>query len=251
MISGSFETFNDPARFGLFPIASLIFRRGDVMPGQTVKRLPHSVQVAETTKSPNSWNFSALRSLSNIYRFEGEFVTDDSTTPNDITTKDKSLINGTAIASENGQILRDLKDASLVVNTPRSQVVSSFFQNKKSFDTNDMTVAIDGQFATVALSSPSNKPINQADKLYLIVVGRAENTGFSYSFARNKAIGRGHGPILTDHINAQISIRTVNPALKVIPLSNTGEKLPAIPSKYEDGRFSFKTSAETIYYIIE
>ena len=251
MISGSFETFNDPARFGLFPIASLIFRRGDVTPGQSVKRLPHSVQVAETTKSPNSWNFSALRSLSNIYRFEGEFVTDNSTTPNDITTKDKSFIDGTAIASENGQILRDLKDASLVVNTPRSQVVSSFFQNKKSFETDDMTVAIDGQFATVALSSPSDKPINQADKLYLIVVGRAENTGFSYSFARNKAIARGQGPILTDHIDAQISIRTANPALKVIPLSNTGEKLPAIPSKYEDGRLSFKTSANTIYYVIE
>jgi hypothetical protein len=250
-ISGSFETFNDPARFGLFPIASLIFRRGDVTPGQTVKRLPHSVQVAETTKSPNSWNFSALRSLSSIYRFEGEFTTDDSTTPNDITTKDKSLIDGTAIASENGQILRNLKDASLVVNTPRSQVVSSFFQNKKSFETNDMSVAIDGQFATVALSSPSDKPINQADKLYLIIVGRAENTGFSYSFARNKRVTTGYGPILTDHIDAQISIRTTNPALKVIPLSNTGEKLPAIPSKYEDGRLSFKTSANTIYYIIE
>ena len=250
-ISGSFETFNDPARFGLFPIASLIYRRGDVTPGQTVKRLPHSVQIAETTKSPNSWNFSALRSLSNMYRFEGEFVMDDSATPNDITTKDKSLINGTEITSENGQIKRDLKDASLVVNTPRSQVVSSFFQNKKSFSTNDMTVAIDGQFATVALSSPSNKPINQADKLYFIVVGRAENTGFSYSFARNKAVTRGNGPIITDHINADITIKTANPALKVHPMSNRGEKLPAIASKYEDGRLVFTTPADTIYYIIE
>ena len=114
-----------------------------------------------------------------------------------------------------------------------------------------MAVAIDGQFATVALSSPSDKPINQADKLYLIVVGRAENTGFSYSFARNKRVTTGEGPILTDHIDAQISIRTANPALKVIPLSNTGEKLPAIPSKYEDGKLSFKTSANTIYYVIE
>ena len=109
-----------------------------------------------------------------------------------------------------------------------------------------MSIAIDGQFATVALSSPSDKPISQSDKLYLIVVGRAENTGFSYSFARNKRVTTGYGPILTDHIDAQISIRTTNPALKVIPLSNTGEKLPAIPSKYEDGRLSFKTSANTI-----
>ena len=250
-ISGSFETFNDPARFGLFPIASLIFRRGDVTPGQTVKRLPHSVQIAETTKSPNGWNFSALRSLSNIYRFEGEFVTDDSATPYDITQQDKSLINGTEITSENGQIKRDLKNASVVIDTPRSQVVSSSFQNKKSFSTNDMTVAIDGQFATVALSSPSNKPINQADKLYFIVVGRAENTGFSYSFARNKAVTRGNGPIITDHINADITIKTANPALKVHPMSNRGEKLPAIASKYEDGRLVFTTSADTIYYIIE
>ena len=249
-ISGSFETFNDPARFGLFPIASLIFRRGDVTPGQTVKRLAHPVKTAQTTKSPNSWSLPVLRSLSNMYRFEGEFVTDDSTTPNDL-PQNKSLIDGTAIASENGQIRRNLKDASVVIDTPRSQVVSSFFQNRKSFSTNDMTVAINDQFATVALSSPSDKPINQADKLYLIVVGRAENTGFSYAFARNKAVTRGNGPILADHINATITIKTSNPSLKVHPVTNRGEKLPAIPSKYDDGRLSFTTSADTIYYIIE
>ncbi|MBR4902504.1 MAG: hypothetical protein IKZ46_16310 [Victivallales bacterium] len=248
-LSGSFETFNDPARFGLFPIASLIYRRGDVTPGHTVKRLVHSAQVAATTKSPSSWNYSALRSLSNMYRFEAEFT--DSTNPDDITQKDKSLINGTAVASENGQILRDMKDASLIIDTPRSQVVTSFFQNKKSFSTNDMTVAIDRQFATVALSSPSDKPINQSDKLFLIVVGRAENTGFSYAFARNKMVTRGYGPILTDHINAAITIKTANPALKVYPMSNTGEKLPAVPSTYDDGKLSFTTSANTIYYIIE
>jgi hypothetical protein len=164
---------------------------------------------------------------------------------------DKSLIDGTAIASENGQLRRNLKDASVVIDTPRSQVVSSFFQNRKSFSTNDMTVAINDQFATVALSSPSDKPINQADKLYLIVVGRAENTGFSYAFARNKAVTRGNGPILADHINATVAIKTANAALKVHPVSNRGEKLPAIPSKYEDGWLSFTTSADTIYYIIE
>ena len=248
-LSGSFETFNDPARFGLFPIASLIYRRGDVTPGQTVKRLVHSAQVAETTKSPSSWSLPALRSLSNIYRFEGQFT--DATAPNDITPKDQSLIKGTEITSENGQIKRDLKNASVVIDTPRSQVVSSFFQNKKSFSTNDMTVSIDGQFATVAISSPSDKPISQSDKLYFIVVGRAEHTGFSYAFARNKAVTRGNGPILTDHINATVSIKTANPALKVYPMANTGEKLPAVPSKYEDGRLSFTTSANTIYYVIE
>ena len=96
-----------------------------------------------------------------------------------------------------------------------------------------------------------DKPINQADKLYLIVVGRAENTGFSYAFARNKAVTRGNGPILADHINATVAIKTANAALKVHPVSNRGEKLPAIPSKYEDGRLLFTTSADTIYYIIE
>ena len=248
-LSGSFETFNDPARFGLFPIASLIYRRGDVTPGKTVKRLAHSAQTAETTKAPSSWNYSALRSLSNIYRFEGQFT--DSASPDDITLQDKSFINGTSITSENGQIRRDLKDASLIVDTPRSQVVTSFFQNKKSFSTNDMTVAIDRQFATVALSSPSDKPIREADWLYLIAVGRAENTGFSYAFARNKAVTRGDGPILADHINAAITIKTANPALKVYPMSNTGEKLPAVPSTYDDGKLSFTTSANTIYYVIE
>ena len=66
-----------------------------------------------------------------------------------------------------------------------------------------------------------------------------------------KAVTRGNGPILADHINATITIKTANAALKVHPVSNRGEKLPAIPSKYEDGRLSFTTSANTIYYIIE
>ena len=70
-------------------------------------------------------------------------------------------------------------------------------------------------------------------------------------FARNKMVTRGYGPILTDHINAAITIKTANPALKVYPMSNTGEKLPVIPSTYDDGKLSFTTSANTIYYIIE
>ncbi|NUP98660.1 MAG: hypothetical protein HUU35_02270, partial [Armatimonadetes bacterium] len=54
ILSGSFETFNDPCRFGLFPAAALIYRRGDVAAARETVTVHLPRQRALTAPSPGS-----------------------------------------------------------------------------------------------------------------------------------------------------------------------------------------------------
>jgi len=68
-LSGAFETFNDPARFGLFANAALLFRRGDAAAGAGPVAVCISRQQAAGADSPTPWSVAAYRGLSESRRF--------------------------------------------------------------------------------------------------------------------------------------------------------------------------------------
>jgi len=67
-ITGAFETFNDPARFGLFPAAALIYRRGDVATGRELTTIAIPPERAITAPSPSAWSVPALSRLPEVHR---------------------------------------------------------------------------------------------------------------------------------------------------------------------------------------
>jgi len=83
-------------------------------------------------------------------------------------------------------------------------------------------------------------------------VGRAENTGFQYSFTRKKKLGDGTGPILIDPIRAKVSIATDQAGLKVWALAADGTGTGEVKATYAGGRLTFDLGAEakTMYYVI-
>jgi hypothetical protein len=254
-ITGAFETFNDPARFGLMPIAALIYRREDVRRGASADRQAVAIpmSLAASAKSPSSYHIGAYRGLAELQPFHTQLTLDD-TIPAGAFGPDSPSIAEDLRRSSSGEILRDRANATLKIDTPRSQVLQAFFSDDlPALSTSALSVRSRSLYATIALSSLSGAPISQSRQLLLTTVGRAENTGFSYNLLRNRRHNSGRGPILVDPICGEFSIATQHSDLKVRPIAPNGQKMPALPSQWANGKLSF-TIGETdasLFFAIE
>lgn len=254
-INGAFETFNDPARFGLMPIAALIYRREDVRRGASGDRQAVAIPMtlAASAKSPASYNVPAYRGLAELRPFHTQLVADDEI-PAGALGPDAPSIAEDIRRSSSGEIIRDRAKATLTIDTPRTQVVQAFFSDELPvLSTSALTVSSRNRYATIGLSSLSGAPINQSRQLLLTTVGRAENTDFAYNLMRNRRLSTGKGPILMDPICAQISIATQQQGLKVKPIAANGQRLAPIATQWADGKLTFTISAAdaSLYFAIE
>ena len=113
-----------------------------------------------------------------------------------------------------------------------------------------MKVVSKTDFAVIALSSLSNDPIEVADNLLLTTIGRARNTDQVYD--GDKMVSYGKAPILSEVINATISITTQRDDLKVWGVNAEGFYVGRIPTKLEDGIMTFTVGEKfpASYYLI-
>ncbi len=249
-ITGAFETFNDPARFGLFPHAALAYRRGDFRTGsETWVHIPP--ELAESAKSPSSYSGSAYQSLAMRRRFrtavaDGPFARE--TLAHDADGKSVSV---QSVAPDQS-FRHDPKAQILALSSPRTQVVSGFIRDAGEQTTGNMTVSSGTVFATIALSSLDGDPIERSASLLLTAVGRAENTGFAFDVTRTKRLAGGSGPILIDPVRATVRIKTGRKDLAVIPVGADGTRGNALSAHVSDGWLTFEIGPEsrTIYYAI-
>lgn len=248
-LSGAFETFNDPARFGLFPHAALIFRRGDLKPAAQRVAVAIPLDLACSAASPSPWSSPAYNALVETQRVESVLEATPAGYDRVVKPSDRLPVENLRRA-EGGQIWRDVERNVGAVDTPMSQAVYGFLGAAGKLSTADMTVTSSSVFATIALSSLTDAPINRSERLLLTAVGRAENTGFAYNILRTKRTADGSGPILADGIRGTISIATTQPDMEVWAVSAEGKLSEQIPTRYENGRLSFEIGPQwkTIYY---
>ncbi|NMA47560.1 MAG: hypothetical protein GX945_13450 [Lentisphaerae bacterium] len=252
-INGAFETFNDPARFGLMPIAALIYRREDVRRGSDRQAVAIPMSLAASAKSPSGYGVPAYRGLAELRPFHTQLTADDNIPAGALGPDSPSLAEDLR-RSSTGEIVRDRAKATLTIDTPRTQVVQAFFSDEApALSTSALTVNSRNRYATIGLSSLSGAPIDQSRQLLLTTVGRAENTDFAYNLMRNRRLSTGKGPILMDPICARISIATQQQGLKVKPLAANGQKLAPIPAQWADGKLSFTVNEAdaSLYFVIE
>lgn len=246
-ITGAFETFNDPARFGLFPHAALIYRRGDFAESEemTLVRIPESLAASE--RSPTPWGSPAYRGLAESRRFRTVFA-DEGGVPHD-----QPLVEGNRRISETGQIRRDIESRILLLDSPRTQAITGFLEEAGKQATSGLEVESGTLFATVAASALDDQPLAESGRILLTAVGRAENTGFAYNLLRNRRAASGTGPILADPVRAHIAIRTSQTNLRVAPVAADGTRGEPLAAAHVDGilRFEIGPEAKTIYYLLE
>lgn len=259
-LSGAFETFNDPARFGLFPAAALMFRRGDVAPAREWVAVTIPQEMAQSARTPAPWNAPTHRALPELHGLATALVPEEGAPGGpDLGGFSQVVPVGTPMGdmgderqSDTGQLWRSISRKLLRVDTPRSQMLTGYLGSAGELATADMTLTCQSLFATIALSSLTDEPIRESGRLLLTAVGRAENTGFRYNMLRNKVITEGTGPILVDPIQARVAVRTNRPNLTVWAIGPDGSRVGQVPAQTQEGSLVFEIgpAAKTIYYEI-
>ncbi|MBD3181864.1 hypothetical protein GF312_06205 [Candidatus Poribacteria bacterium] len=249
-LSGSFETFNDPCRFGLFYHAALIFRRGDVKPADDVIAVEFSEEDVFKSPNPAVWNIPALPLLPEKQKLVMSIG--DSDLPSIPYDKPALSDEDCEIHSHTGELYRNWEKGIGKIDTQMTKAAYGFLGDMDVIRMKGLKLEVKTDFATIALSSITHDKIDQSDKLLLTAVGRAENTGFTYNILHTKTLDKGTGPILIEPVEAEIEIDTDRKNLEVWALGTDGSRLKRMPNEYSNSKFKFSIGKEgkTIYYLI-
>ena len=251
---GMFTVWNDPAKFGLFYHGALMMRRGDVR--QAEKTVGSLLTGNAIPKMVDTLQASAM----DFHRVVSVLPEQDKTGLDEVYDSADTYpgIDEDVLVSDTGELWRDKKRKIGAVDTPRTKVVYGAlhiynqtglsYQNR--VDLNGMSVKSHTDFAVVAASSLSDKPLNETDNILLSTIGRACNTGMS--FDGEKLLDYGRPPIQVEVIDAEIEIETVHPDLVIWSIDSNGYMTGRLNSVYEDGRLKFHVGPKyaSPYYLI-
>lgn len=244
---GVFDTFNDPAKFGLFYHAALILRRGDVKPAEKTV----NIQISDIRQSKGE----ASNLTPELHRVE-TLLPGMKPSPKAIITEPEKRfpeLKPSEVLSDTKEMYRNLNKRFGWIDSERTKAVYGFVGEQGEIALNDMTVTAINDFATIAVSSLTNEPINRSSNMLLTAVGRAENTDVLYDAEHTQQLDPGYGPMQIEIIEAAIKIRTTKPHLRVMSINPQGMITGYMKSEYKDGvlYFSIGKEFQSMYYLIQ
>ena len=236
---GIFDTYNDPAKFGLFQHAALITRRGDVK--QAEKTVYQNINV-EDLYDPDykvPYMQASVEQSKLRYRYngktEGEFaeVKDD-------------------VLSDTKEIYRNWKKGYGWIDAGRTKAVYGFIGDE-DFQLTDVSIKAKNNYATIAISSLTDEDITNSNNLFITAVGKADNTDSVYNNDHTTLLKEGKAPILIEVIEAEIAIKTPYKNMRVWSVDPEGYYTGLMPTTYEDGvlKFTIGKEFESMYYLVQ
>ncbi|MDD5679396.1 MAG: hypothetical protein PHW60_15620 [Kiritimatiellae bacterium] len=249
----NWETFNDPAKFGLFYHAALLFRRRDVSPArQTLAIHLDDEAIFKTKASPN--HFAALTPGAEQHK-TGMILPGQSVSADLVYNLDESAgkpVKGPVI-SDTGEYGRDIRKRYAWIDSSRTRAAFGFLGKAGRIRLQGLELKVKTPFAVIAISSLTNDPIHKSANLLLTAVGRADNTGAKYNAAHTVRIELGRAPTLIEVIEAKIALETDQPALKILAINPEGFLTGHIPAKIENGKLTFEIGKvfPSMYYLIQ
>ena len=134
-----------------------------------------------------------------------------------------------------------------------TKVIYGFVGREGHISLTDIDFDIQTDFATVAISSLTDSPVNASGNMLLTAVGRAENTNSRYNPDRTQVLEVGEGPVRVEVIEGTIGIRTNRKNLRVMSINPQGMITGYMPSSYSDGVFRFEIGKafQSMYYLIQ
>jgi hypothetical protein len=236
---GVFDTYNDPAKYGLFYHAALITRRGDVKPAE--KTVYHNVDIQQLYDPAFKITdpVAAVEQHGLRFRYNGK-------------TEGEFAEPKGEVLSDTKELYRNWEKGYGWIDTPMTKAVYGFTGGEK-FDLNDVSIQVKNNYATVAISSLTKDAINHSENLFITAVGKADNTDAVYNNEHNSLLKEGRAPILIEVIEAEIAIKTDRKNLKVWSVNPEGFYTGFLPATYEDGVFKFTIGKEfeSMYYLVQ
>ena len=252
-----FDSFNDPAKFGLFYQAALILRRGDVRLAEQTVAVRVSAEDGGQLVRSGYGGLPALTLTPELHRVGltfGEAVDPKA----QIALPDQIVVDASAgeVRSDTGELWRSWTRRIGTIDTPRTQAAYGFLGTAGLIQLGDLALEVQTEFATIALSSLSDEPITRSQSLLLSAVGRCDNTAAEYSPDGTRQLSFGRAPVLIEPVEAKISLRSTRSNLKVWVVSDHGEVVTRLKTEYQDGVLRFTIGAQpdwnpsTMYYLI-
>ena len=147
-----FDAFNDPAKFGLFYHAALLFRRGDVRPGEksAAVQIPEDME-AWLLKRPQG--IPALKLLVEKHRV-GMALPGEPCEAGIVVPADKPAVNPEdgQVLSDTGELWRSWAKRIGWIDTPRTKVAYGFLGEAGKISLRGLELEVKTDFATIALS---------------------------------------------------------------------------------------------------
>jgi hypothetical protein len=250
-----FDTFNDPAKFGLFYHAALIVRRGDVQPA--ANQIAIQVPETENWMTMTASGLPGLAGLPEVSQV-GMVLPGRKAQSDHVVSAVEQHINEQSgeIISDTGELRRSWKERFGVIDSPRTQAVYGFLGEAGLIKMSSLEVAVTNDFGVIALSSLTDDPIENSHSMLLTAIGRCENSGAQYNEGKSRLLSAGTHPMLIEAIEAQIRIKTNLPHPKILVISEQGELVRQLENKVEHGVLSFTIGPQpewnpsTMYYLI-
>ncbi len=171
----------------------------------------------------------------------------------------KDVLNKSAVISKSftANWKKKVRQFQVSVFTPNTKALYGFLGNAVASKTLDESILLNGMkvkcntdFATIALSSLTDDPIQSSDCMLLSTIGRSRSKGAQ--FDGEKLLDFGTGPIEVEVIDAEIAIRTDREGMRVWSVNSDGYYVGQIPKTYEDGWLKFHVGPNFagMYYLI-
>jgi hypothetical protein len=246
----NFDTFNDPAKFGLFYHAALLFRKGHVAPARkSVGLMLRDRDIFAPTKKQTD----PLAALSELHKvgliLPGQTVSAEQT----ITRDDPAPAGGQQIKSDTGELCRDLERKLGWIDTAHTKAAYGMLGKAGEVALGGLKLKVKTPFAVVALSSLEDAPLERSANILLTAVGRADNSGARYNEDHTERFYVGDAPVLIEVIEAEIELKTSQPALRVFAIDPDGFITDHAAAKIEGGVAKFVIGGKypSMYYLIQ
>ncbi|MEM2455303.1 MAG: hypothetical protein QXN21_05120, partial [Candidatus Bathyarchaeia archaeon] len=203
--------FIDPAKFGLFYHAALLFRRKDVETGRKTVGIKIPEDMIFHPEKSSVTAIKALRTISEKHKIgivlPGQTPILDVAIPPDDTTLIAQCEN--EVVSDTEQMYRNWERKYGWIDTPYTKVAYGFLGEVGEVILKGLKINVRTRFATIALSSLTDKPISESSHLLLTAVGRVDNTDAKYDAEHTYPINVGHGPIVIEPIEDSIELANI------------------------------------------
>jgi len=258
-----------PGEIGQSPAEALQYRRGDLIPGDTVIRQVTTIDDVLNLKSstllegknsdfrmneaPKSDQADQLASFDPLSFFVGriERALDPKAEPvaTDLSKyidRDKKII-----TSSTGEIVWDYGQGLVTVNSPKSQAATGFLAKAGLIKLGDVTIESHNEYGTVHVISLDGQSIASSKKILIQAFTEEKMYGFKSANGVIQDIGR--APITVREIDAKVTI-TNGAGLKASILDEQGysrrELKPEIPSIISNDA-TFILPKDGLYTILE
>jgi hypothetical protein len=258
---GVFDTFNDPAKFGLFYHAAIILRRGDVKEStQAMEAVLPGLRLADnpaTAGQPGligTGQCLPLCGTCEVGKIGVRLPGAPALAPRQLGLSERVVPeDATELRSDTGELYRNIKQRFATIDTPRTKAAYGFLGAVGPLQLTGLRLRCRTDFAVIALSSLTDAPLDRSDNILLTAVGRADNTGATYNSNRTLQYSKGHGPILAEVIEVEIELDTTVTGLKISGINSEGMICGPVAEKLENGKLTFSLGGDfpTLYYLIQ